>query len=615
MTMTDQLIGKQLGDYTIVDLLGRGGMARVYRGYDAKLERYAAVKVIDAHLSTENEEEYRQRFLREARAIARLKHPAIVGIYQFGEFESLYYMAMAFIDGQDLGMILKDHAHKNTIMPLADVLKIMRDIASALDYAHSENVIHRDVKPSNIMVTSDGHAVLTDFGLALNTQEGTIGNTFGSAHYIAPEQAISSAQAVPQSDLYSLGVVLYQTLVGKVPFDDPSAMSVALKHLSDTPPSPRLFNPRLSPELEKVVLRALEKETSDRYPNGAALIKALEKAVTHGGLSTPSLAQPPRSNVQPLGTSPTASALHKSRLNPPGSRSQAFPPAPMTTNSSEGQSRLTVLIAVGVVALLLSGIVFILTSGGVTPPTPTTSAVVLNGTEDATENAVAGVTTEEATSTRRPASATPRPAATQPAVAVVTDEATTETTEVAAAEASPTRRPTQTPTNTDTPTDEPTATHTPTDVPTATLSPTETPSPTATERVSPFNREPTVMLYYDDRTMVMHNQSARVINASNLLFVRTDEDGDEISFSSNQWAEVRSLQPGNCFQVWTDSFAVMAAPNLCTEQQSWRAVSFARWFWLSNTPGATFEVRRNNQILATCEIDAEECALDIGGLS
>src|SRR5215217_2184371 len=127
MTMTDLLIGKQLGDYTIVDLLGRGGMARVYRGYDAKLERYAAVKVIDGHLSTENEEEYRQRFLREARAIARLKHSAIVGIYQFGEYESLYYMAMAFIDGQDLGQILKEHAQKGTLMPLADVLKVMRD--------------------------------------------------------------------------------------------------------------------------------------------------------------------------------------------------------------------------------------------------------------------------------------------------------------------------------------------------------------------------------------------------------------------------------------------------------------------------------------------------------
>src|SRR5690606_28899946 len=110
-----------------------------------------------------------------------------------------------------------------------------------------------------------GHAILTDFGLALSVPEGTIGNTFGSAHYIAPEQAVSSANAVPQSDLYALGVVLYQMLTGKVPFDDPSAMSVALKHLSDPPPSPRTFNPNISPEVEAVVMKALEKEPENRY--------------------------------------------------------------------------------------------------------------------------------------------------------------------------------------------------------------------------------------------------------------------------------------------------------------------------------------------------------------
>ena len=152
-------------------------------------------------------------------------------------------------------------------------------------------MIHRDIKPSNIMVMPDNRAILTDFGLALSVPEGTMGNTFGSAHYIAPEQAISSANAVPQSDLYSLGVVLYQMLTGKVPFDDPSAMSVALKHLSEPPIPPRQLNPKLSPAVEKVVLKSLEKEPSKRFQSGVLMARALEEAFAFDPdfrLSTPS---------------------------------------------------------------------------------------------------------------------------------------------------------------------------------------------------------------------------------------------------------------------------------------------------------------------------------------
>ena len=288
MVFSDPLIGQQLGDYQIDDLLGRGGMAHVYRGYDPKLQRYAAVKVIDANLlAKDNEDEYRQRFQREARAIAHLNHPNIVGVYQFGEVGVRYYMAMVFIEGRDLGQILKEHTVNGTLMPLDEVFQVIHDIGSALDYAHEVGVIHRDIKPSNIMVTHDHRAVLTDFGLALSVPEGTLGNTFGSAYYIAPEQAISSANAIAQSDLYSLGVVLFQMLTGRVPFDDPSAMSVALMHLSDTPPSPRSVNPALSPAVEQVVLKALEKEPSKRYQSGEQMARALESALAESRPPTP----------------------------------------------------------------------------------------------------------------------------------------------------------------------------------------------------------------------------------------------------------------------------------------------------------------------------------------
>jgi len=278
MSITDPIIGSQLGDYRILALLGHGGMARVYRGYDEKLDRYAAVKVIDARQSVEPSEEYRKRFQREARAIARLNHPNIVSIYQFGEDGPLYYMAMAFIEGRDLGQILAGCQRTGRQLPYQDVLRLTRDIASALDHAHAGGVIHRDVKPSNIMVTPDGRGILTDFGLALSVPEGSIGNTFGSAHYIAPEQALASSAAVPQSDFYSLGIVLYLMLTGRVPFDDPSAMAVVLQHLNDPPPPPRSVNPDIPPQIEAVLLRLLEKEPARRFPDGRALVEALEAA-------------------------------------------------------------------------------------------------------------------------------------------------------------------------------------------------------------------------------------------------------------------------------------------------------------------------------------------------
>lgn len=212
----DPLIGKQLGDYTIVGLLGRGGMSRVYRGYDENLQRYAAVKVISSDFATTSEEEYTRRFQSEARAIAHLRHPNIVGIYQFGRSEGIYYMAQVFLEGKDLRVVLKSYAERGEHMPSGEMLRIVGDIAAALDYAHAQGVIHRDVKPSNIMLERHtGRAILMDFGLALSVQEGTTGETFGSAHYIAPEQALSSAQAVPQSDLYSLGIVIYGFSPGK----------------------------------------------------------------------------------------------------------------------------------------------------------------------------------------------------------------------------------------------------------------------------------------------------------------------------------------------------------------------------------------------------------------
>lgn len=302
MTTTDPLIGRKLGDYKIEGLLGSGGMARVYRGYDDQLDRYAAVKVTEPHLvASADEEEYRERFLREARAIARLSHPNIVGVYQFGQVDSLYYIAMEYVQGRNLREILKSRAKQGELIPVEDMMRVLEDTAKALDYAHTQNIIHRDVKPSNIIVDGEHKAVLTDFGLALNAVEGTIGNTFGSVHYIAPEQAISSAQATSQSDQYSLAIVAYEMLTGQVPFDDASAMSVALKHISDPPPPPTEINPNIPQEVEDVLIKALDKDAQKRYTRCIDFIEALQDAFNQ----TEETLEPP-----PLGTtlSPTATA-------------------------------------------------------------------------------------------------------------------------------------------------------------------------------------------------------------------------------------------------------------------------------------------------------------------
>ncbi len=273
----DPLIGQQLGDYVIENLLGQGGMARVYRAVDPNLNRVAAVKVIDPGVA--GDPEYTRRFKREAQAVAKLTHPNIVSIYQAGVEHGIYYMAMAFIDGVDVDWLIKDYRRENRLMSYDTLLKIIGQIVSALDYAHSQGVIHRDVKPGNIMLTPQGRAYLTDFGLVRDMAIPTLGEIFGSPHYISPEQAINSARAVPQSDLYSLGVVIYEMVAGRVPFDDAQANDIALMHIQQLPPPPSRFSPNLPRPVEAVVLKALAKKVSDRYQTGAELFNALRQAV------------------------------------------------------------------------------------------------------------------------------------------------------------------------------------------------------------------------------------------------------------------------------------------------------------------------------------------------
>ena len=272
----ENLLGKEMGNYKLEAFLGSGGMARVYLGVDKYSRQLAAVKVIDA--SFRDEFDYRARFEREAQAVSRLNHPQIIKLHRFGEEGGIVYIAMQYVQGTDLAPILQACRTENAEIALDDICRLVYEIGSALDYAHAQGIIHRDVKPANILIDENGHAILTDFGLALLTDVGTRGEIFGTPYYIAPEQAISSAGAIPKSDQYSLGIILYEMLTGRVPFDAGNAMDTAIMHITQTPVTPRALNPHISPEVEAVVLKTLGKKPEDRYESCMQMAMALQEA-------------------------------------------------------------------------------------------------------------------------------------------------------------------------------------------------------------------------------------------------------------------------------------------------------------------------------------------------
>lgn len=278
--MKDPLIGMQLANFKIEYLLGQGGMASVYFGQDVRLHRPVAIKVLDRRFK--NHPAYAARFVNEARMMAQWRHENIIQIYYTDEAQGFPYYVMEYVDGQDLAAVMELYQNEGKLMPIADTLRIGKAAASALDYAHRQGVVHRDVKPSNILLSKDGRVLLGDFGMALEVRDGSQGNIFGTPHYISPEQAKRSADAVPQSDIYSLGVILYEILTGTVPFNASSPAEIALQHISQKPPTPRSINPSISPAVETVLLKALEKDRKERYQTGAKFMAALEEAFASG---------------------------------------------------------------------------------------------------------------------------------------------------------------------------------------------------------------------------------------------------------------------------------------------------------------------------------------------
>ena len=277
MSQQDSLLGKQLDEYRLEKLLGQGGMARVYRAIDTQLKRYVAVKVIDNKFRTD--EEYVRRFEREAQAIARLEHPHVVSLHRYGNVDGVLYMAMQYIKGSDLAQLLDEYRADGEFMTGDEILRIMREAGLGLDYVHRQGIIHRDIKPSNIMLKDDGTAIIADFGLVLLSDVGTRGEIFGTPHYMSPEQALSSAKVVPQSDVYSMGIILYEMFTHRLPFETGEPLDIAMAHMSEEPPPPSTYRADLPEAIEEVILRSLAKSPEDRYQSCDELSDALAAAL------------------------------------------------------------------------------------------------------------------------------------------------------------------------------------------------------------------------------------------------------------------------------------------------------------------------------------------------
>lgn len=309
--MADPRIGQSLGRYHIDAVLGRGGMGVVYRAHQERLERDVAVKVIAPELA--RDEGFRERFIRESRAAAAIEHPSVVPVYEAGELDDgTLFLAMRFVEGTDLGAILR----KEGRLEPARATSLLGQVAAALDEAHASGLVHRDVKPANVLVSSrrgEERAFLTDFGLTKRTaSEGGLtatGQWVGTVDYAAPEQ-IADERVDARADVYSLGCVLYHALTGTVPFQRETELAKLLAHASDPPPRPSDARHGLPPTLDEVVVRAMAKDPEERFPSagdlGRAAIAAAEgrsartseRTVTAGGAAP----------TVPAASAPTAGA-------------------------------------------------------------------------------------------------------------------------------------------------------------------------------------------------------------------------------------------------------------------------------------------------------------------
>ena len=351
--MADRMAGRVLnGRYELQSVLGGGGMALVYRARDTVLNRTVAIKVLREQYASDPL--FQQRFTREAQSAGALSHPNIVSVYDVGKDGDLPYIVMEYVPGLTLrDLIARDHE-----LPVDQAVNIAAGILSAVEYAHRNGLIHRDIKPGNVLITPQGTVKVVDFGIAKGASDLSLtaaGMALGTAAYFSPEQARGEPARV-QSDLYSVGVTLYEMLTGRTPFESDTDVGMAFKHINEAPIPPRRLNPLIPPQLEAIVLRALAKNPAARYGAAAEMERALR-------------------NYAAFGTQPTA-ALPPPVIRPAPAPRAVPPPRPVpvqvTPYRSGNSSLLTWVLGLVALLLLLGGAVAVLNGGsGLSPGTPT----------------------------------------------------------------------------------------------------------------------------------------------------------------------------------------------------------------------------------------------------
>ncbi|MCS6880869.1 MAG: protein kinase [Oscillochloridaceae bacterium] len=465
--MVRSLIHQHIGRYYIKELLGRGGMAAVYRAADTVLQRDVALKVLYPHFS--DDPAVVERFKREAVTAASLAHPHIVAVYDVGEQDGLVFIAMQLLTGRTL----QDRLQETGTLNLEALLEVLAPVAEALDYAHARGVIHRDVKPGNIFLSDAAEGpgvVLADFGIAKQLDMPgltTTGALIGTPDYMAPEQ-IAGGQVGPPGDVYALGMLTYRALTGRRAFDG-SVQDVLLGHLYGQPAPPSQVNPALPPALDAVLARATARNPADRYQSAGAFVRDLRLVARGAGEATmpgptPALALAGATLARPAPL-PTAPAPGAATVATAGAGS----PATQSIQSGPWLTVLAAVLALGGLALTLVWITNGGGSAGGTPPPPLPSASL---------PLVLGETTTAATSP-----STEPPTATVPGIAAPT--ATTSATSTATASPAPTATPGITPTAASTAPPDPTATPRPTEAPTALPLPSATPIPTEAPTATP----------------------------------------------------------------------------------------------------------------------------------
>ncbi len=348
--------------YELERKIGEGGMARVYRGRDLRLSRPIAVKVLHPHYSADAN--FLARFHHEAQAAANLRHPNVVDVYDVGQDGDIHYIVMEFVDGQDLkALILQQGA-----LPIEQAVLVGRAVAEGLDAAHRVGLVHRDIKPQNIIVGADGQVKITDFGIAksgLSTSATETGVIFGTADYLSPEQARGQTATV-LSDVYALGVTLFEMLTGRLPFGGESSIAVAMQHVSEEPPPPSMFNPRIPHQLEALVLRALSKDPARRPASAREFAQLLTRYQQAGDQATMVRPMPPRASTPP-GPQPrpnTPPGPQRGQRTSPTRPQPTLPRPPITTPPPTGSGMgfggflLGLLLiggVLGLVALFMSG--------------------------------------------------------------------------------------------------------------------------------------------------------------------------------------------------------------------------------------------------------------------